>query len=163
MLTDVILCQRELFNYIVKVNHCFWGFPGGAVVKYPPAIAGDADSVPWSGRTPRVGNGNPLQFSYLENLPGQRSLADWSLWGCKESHMTEHAWIIIINFNYHMNFVWYIGCINDTFSHSHTLFHVNLHFFSHQWIDYVSVPWFWLDMWLIWIKICYQMICKMRL
>ena len=117
-----------MFNYIVKVNHHSWGSPGGAAVKNPPANAGDADVVPGSGRPPRVGNGNLLQFSYPENLPGQRSLAGWRPWGCKESHMTEHAWIIIINFNYHMNFVWYIDCIHDTFSHSHTLFHVNLHF-----------------------------------
>ena len=39
------------------------GFPGGAVVKNPSANAGDArdmGSVPGSGRSPEVGNGNPL-------------------------------------------------------------------------------------------------------
>ena len=46
------------------------GFPGGAVVKNPPANAGDArdeGSVPESGRSPGEGNGNPLQYSCLEN------------------------------------------------------------------------------------------------
>ena len=46
------------------------GFPGGAVVKHPPASAGDAKDVgliPGSGRSPGVGNGNPLQYSCLEN------------------------------------------------------------------------------------------------
>ena len=39
------------------------GFPSGAVVKNPPADAGDvrdADSIPRLGRSPRVVNGNPL-------------------------------------------------------------------------------------------------------
>ena len=46
------------------------GFPGGAVVKNPPANAGDArdgGSIPGWGRSPKVGNGNPLQYSCLEN------------------------------------------------------------------------------------------------
>ena len=38
--------------------------------KNPPANAGDArdtGSIPRSGRSPGVGNGNPLQYSYVEN------------------------------------------------------------------------------------------------
>ena len=45
-------------------------FPGSEVVKNLPANAGDArdmGSIPGSGRSPGVGNGNPLQFSCLEN------------------------------------------------------------------------------------------------
>ena len=34
------------------------GFPGGTVVKKPPANAGDAGSIPGSGRSPGEGNGN---------------------------------------------------------------------------------------------------------
>ena len=48
-----------------------WGFPeGSTVVKNPSANAGDArneGSVPGSGISPAVGNGNPLQYSWLEN------------------------------------------------------------------------------------------------
>ena len=36
------------------------GFQGGAVVKNPPASAGDEGSTPGSGRSPGVRNGNPL-------------------------------------------------------------------------------------------------------
>ena len=36
------------------------GFPGGTVVKNPPANAGDMGLIPGSGRSPGVGNGNPL-------------------------------------------------------------------------------------------------------
>ena len=43
------------------------GFPGGSVVKNMPVKAGDAGSIPGSGRYPGEGNGNPLQYPYLEN------------------------------------------------------------------------------------------------
>ena len=43
------------------------GFPGGIVVKNPPANAGDAGSIPGSGRSPGGGHGNPPQYSCLEN------------------------------------------------------------------------------------------------
>ena len=46
------------------------GFPGGTMVKNPPANAGDvrdAGSVPGSGRSLGGGNGNLLQYSCLEN------------------------------------------------------------------------------------------------
>ena len=45
------------------------GFPVGSVVKTPPANAGtsrDTGSIPRLGRSPREGNGNPLQYSCLE-------------------------------------------------------------------------------------------------
>ena len=47
-----------------------WGFVGGSVVKNPPANAGDVwdtGLIPGSGRSPGIGNGNPLQCSCLEN------------------------------------------------------------------------------------------------
>ena len=46
-------------------------FPGGSVVKNPPASArdaGDTGLIPGSGRSPGEGIGNPLQYSFLENL-----------------------------------------------------------------------------------------------
>ena len=46
------------------------GFPDGAVVKNPPANAGgtrDSGSILGSGRYSGVANGNPLQYSCLEN------------------------------------------------------------------------------------------------
>ena len=44
------------------------GFPGDSVVKNPPAHAGNMGSIPISGRSAGGGNGNPLQYSCLENL-----------------------------------------------------------------------------------------------
>ena len=43
------------------------GFPGGSIVKDLPAKAGDVGSIPGLGRSPGEGNGNPLQYSCLEN------------------------------------------------------------------------------------------------
>ena len=51
------------------------GFPGDSVVKNPPANAGstrDVGSIPGSGRSSGVGNGNLLQYSCLENSMGRR-------------------------------------------------------------------------------------------
>ena len=47
-----------------------WGFPGVEVVKNPSANAGDIRDmglIPGSGHSPGLGNGNPLQYSCLEN------------------------------------------------------------------------------------------------
>ena len=43
------------------------GFPGGAEVKASACNAGDLGSIPGLGRSPGKGNGNPLQYSCLEN------------------------------------------------------------------------------------------------
>ena len=51
-------------------------------------VVGDAKDV-GLGRSPGGGHGNPLQYSCLENLHGQRRLADNSPWGRRESNMTE--------------------------------------------------------------------------
>ena len=42
-------------------------FPGSSVVKNLPDNAGDVGSILESGRSPGKGNGNPRQYSYLEN------------------------------------------------------------------------------------------------
>ena len=44
------------------------GFPGGSEVKASDSNAGDPASIRGSGRSPGEGNGNPLQYSCLENL-----------------------------------------------------------------------------------------------
>ena len=50
---------------------------------------GDLGSIPRLGRLPGGGHGNPLQYSFLENPEGQRSLAGVSPGGHKGSGMTE--------------------------------------------------------------------------
>ena len=43
------------------------GFPGGSEGKASACNVGDMGSIPGSGRPPGEGNGNPLQYSCLEN------------------------------------------------------------------------------------------------
>ena len=43
------------------------GLPGGSDSKASMCNAGDLGSIPGSGRSPGEGNGNPLQYSSLEN------------------------------------------------------------------------------------------------
>ena len=43
------------------------GFPGGSDGKESACNAGDLGSIPELRRSPREGNGNPLQYSCLEN------------------------------------------------------------------------------------------------
>ena len=59
-----------------------WASQVALLVKNPPVNAGDArgeGSIPRSGRSTVGGNGDALQYSYLKNFNGQRSLAGYSL------------------------------------------------------------------------------------
>ena len=72
------------------------GFPGGTAVKNLPVNAGntgDADSIPWLGRSPGRRNGNPLQYSLPGKSHRQMSLKRYSPWGHKEWDATQHAHI----------------------------------------------------------------------
>ena len=64
------------------------GFPGGSDGEESACNAEDPGSIPGSERYTGVGNGNPLQFSCLENY-GQRSLVGYSPVGHKESDTTQ--------------------------------------------------------------------------
>ena len=59
-------------------------FPDGSVVNNP-ANAGDVDSIPGLGRSPREENGNPLQYSCLENPMDRGALCATSMGVTKES------------------------------------------------------------------------------
>ena len=62
------------------------------VVKNLPANSGDirnVGSIPGSGIFPGGGHGNPLQYPYLENPQGQRSLRGYGPWDCKKLDVTE--------------------------------------------------------------------------
>ena len=53
------------FNFLLEYR--FLLLLGGLVVKNLPVTAGDAGLIPGLGRCPGEGNGNPLQYSCLEN------------------------------------------------------------------------------------------------
>ena len=54
------------FSYI-SISLIQGYFPGGSEVKESTCNAGDPGSIPGSGKSPGEGNGNPLQYSCLEN------------------------------------------------------------------------------------------------
>ena len=69
-ITKKIVCKVVISMVLQSNAHTYKDFPGGSAVKNSPANAGDtgdAGSIPGSGRCPGEGNGNPLQYSYLEN------------------------------------------------------------------------------------------------
>ena len=73
------------------------GFPGGLVVKNPPAKAvdpGDVGLILGSGRSPVEGNGNPLQYSCLGNSMHRGAWQD-TVPGVTESDTTEHASFVL--------------------------------------------------------------------
>ena len=50
-----------------------FGLPGGSDNKESASSAGDMSSIPGLGRSPGEGNGNPLQYSCLENSMDRRA------------------------------------------------------------------------------------------
>ena len=65
------------------------GFPGGLDSKESACNVGDPGLIPGLGSFPGEGNGNPLQYSFLENPHEQKSLEGYSPRGRKESDTTE--------------------------------------------------------------------------
>ena len=66
------LVQRGKLSVIYTYMHTHAhthteGFPGGSDSKESACNEGDPGSIPGSGRSPGEGNGNPLQYSCLEN------------------------------------------------------------------------------------------------
>ena len=61
-------------NLHVFLKDLQMGFPGGSDSKVSARTVGNLGSIPRSGRSPGEGNGNPLQYSCLENP------MDWGAW-----------------------------------------------------------------------------------
>ena len=65
----LLISSLHFFTHKSDYFACL-GFPDGLVVKNPSTHTGDAGDIgliPGSGRSPGEGNGNPLQYSCLEN------------------------------------------------------------------------------------------------
>ena len=60
-----------VYSNTYKENNDTEVFPGGSDSKESPCNEGDPGSIPGSGRFPGEGNGNPLQYSCLENSMGR--------------------------------------------------------------------------------------------
>ena len=65
------------------------GFPGVSDGKESACSVGDLSSIPGWGRSPGEGNGNPLQYSCLENPMDRGAVhGGYSPWGHTELDMT---------------------------------------------------------------------------
>ena len=83
------------------------GFPGGSEVKASASNAGYPGSIPGLGRSPGEGNGNPLQYSCLENPMDGGAWWAYSLWGRKETRLSDFTkptklayWLDLIDLNF---------------------------------------------------------------
>ena len=65
------------------------GFPGGSEGKVSACSVGDPGLILGSGRSPGEGNGNPLQYSCLENPMDRGAWWATSPWGHRELDTTE--------------------------------------------------------------------------
>ena len=70
-------------------HYLYSGFPGGSDGKETACNAGDLGSIPWVRKTPWRRKWQPTPVSLPGKSYGQRSLAVYSPWGCKESDTTE--------------------------------------------------------------------------
>ena len=62
-----MLYSKVVQFYIYMYFYIYKGFPGSSAGKEFTCNAGDLGSIPELGRSPGKGNGNPLQYSCLEN------------------------------------------------------------------------------------------------
>ena len=64
------------------------GFPVSSVIKNTLANAEDMGSIPWSGRSPGEGNGNPLQYYCQEN-----PMARGAWWATAHGAANSQTWL----------------------------------------------------------------------
>ena len=91
LLGERFLC-KNIYHRAININVYFpraMGFPGGSNGKESSCSAGDLGLIPGSGRSPGEGNGNPLQYSCLENSMNRGACGLYSPLGCIELDTTE--------------------------------------------------------------------------
>ena len=70
-------------------THKDFGLPGGSMAKNLPANAGDAGSISGSGKSSEEGNGNPLQYSCLAEIPWTENPGGLRSWSHKETRLSD--------------------------------------------------------------------------
>ena len=109
----IVFQSQSIWNKNVNIepnyNRNWQRLNGGSVSRVSVYNVGDLGSIPGLGRIPGGGNGNPLQYSCLENPTDGGA---WCPWGCKESDTTEQ-----LHFHFHHIFIHpsvngYFGCFH---------------------------------------------------
>ena len=88
-----------LLHSIFQGQICLLGFPRGSASKESACNAGDLGLIPGLGRSPGEGNGNPLQYSCLENP------MDWGAWWATDHRVTK-SWTQLSDFTFTSHFTW---------------------------------------------------------
>ena len=73
LLNDTAFLFLDIYSRKVKKCGYKKTFLVAEMVKNLPAMQEDPGSIPGSGRSPGEGSGNPLQYSWLENLMERRA------------------------------------------------------------------------------------------
>ena len=84
----IIISVEHLFNCLLSICICSLDFPGGSVIKNPPANAGDIGSIHGSiswdtGKILWRRKWQPTPVFLPGKSHGPRSLAGYRSWGCK--------------------------------------------------------------------------------
>ena len=90
--SDIVFVFSLLISSCLFTSFFFYCLDCGSDIKASACSAGDPGSIPGLGRFPGEGNGNPLQYSCLENSmdwEAPQSLVGYSPWSHKESDTTE--------------------------------------------------------------------------
>ena len=83
------MCSINILSICLLGTDLIWGIPGGSVGKRICLQCRRPGFNPGLGRSPGEGDENLLQYSFLKNPHGQRSLAGCSPWGRKELDTAE--------------------------------------------------------------------------
>ena len=91
--------NNNIFIWFITSRYWLSDFLGGSVIKNMPANARDIGSIPGSGRSPREGNGNPLQYSCLGNPMdrGVRRATTLGLQRVGHDLVTKQHWFTTLN------------------------------------------------------------------
>ena len=82
------------------------GFSGGSEVKTSACNEGDLGSIPGSGKSPGKGNGNPFQYSCLEN-PMYREAWWATVHGVASwTRLSDCTFTFITNYNHASHYTW---------------------------------------------------------
>ena len=74
-----------MYSIIYVCNMHMWSFPDGSVIKIPLPV----QEISGLGRSPGEGNGNPLQYSCLENPMDRGATGGLQSWSHKVSDIIE--------------------------------------------------------------------------
>ena len=140
--------QHHILESSDKVLGPRSGFPGGAVVKNLSAnagAAGDICSIPGLGRSPGVRNGNPLQYSCLEN-PMDRGTWWATVPGVTETWLSTQARMQCVSFLKMLNVLMWNSSWVQRSSKKAFLFSGNLNFSTFNVHPSLLKSWHWICM-----------------